>query len=320
MSRWLFLAAAVSVWTIVQHTAAHASDPLVFAVQEALVEEGYGTGKPDGVIGPRTRAAIREFEADYSLPETGELNADLVHVLGLAAYASELGVMTFDSVRMLAPPTGAAAAVISGNATYDTDAETGPAKTAPPSTKSGHGQGPSVASAGSHGAPVFRVRDFHPLLPAALDPGKQKAVPAVKQPVVHKQTEPQVPQVRHEKLPPLAVQNAVVQEKQAAPQIPAVAKRFAPRNWLIRDFRQDGMPASGVFGIFLEEGGKVAGPRFAERLEWSADGVRFTMTYRNRIGQEITRTGMLNGLNRIEGEATGPDGRTWRWHAEAKPL
>ena len=70
----------------------------------------------------------------------------------------------------------------------------------------------------------------------------------------------------------------------------------------------------------LEEGGKVPGPRFANGLRWEADGARFSMVYRNGIGQEIRRTGKLNGLNRLEGEAVGPDGKTWRWVAEAKPL
>jgi peptidoglycan hydrolase-like protein with peptidoglycan-binding domain len=94
---------------------------------------------------------------------------------------------------------------------------------------------------------------------------------------------------------------------------------FAPRNWLIRDLSDGNLPVSQPFGVFLEEGGSVVGPRFATRLRWEADGRQFTMSYRNAIGQEIHRTGTLEGPDRIIGEATGPGGVTWRWTAEAEP-
>ena len=124
--------------------------------------------------------------------------------------------------------------------------------------------------------------------------------------------------------PPAATEEkaAAVAEQKAPPAsaIPPVEARFAPRNWLVSDLTGEGLAAAASFGVFLEEGGKVAGPRFANRLHWQADGAKFSMVYRNSIGQEIRRTGKLNGLNRLEGEAVGPDGKTWRWVAEAKPL
>lgn len=238
---------------------AAANDPLIYAVQEALADEGYNPGHADGVIGPRTQAAIRAFEAEYGLPVTGMLTHGLIGSLGLTAYASELegagGVRVVaapgtEGPRKLAP-LRLIPPVVSVNASVDTEA---PPKAQPPAAT------------------------------------EEKAA-------------------------------AVAEQKAATPSaIPPVEARFAPRNWLVSDLTGEGLAAAASFGVFLEEGGKVAGPRFANRLRWEADGARFSMVYRNGIGQEIRRTGKLNGLNRLEGEAVGPDGKTWRWVAEAKPL
>lgn len=296
-----------------------AGDPLLYAVQEALLDEGYDPGWPDGVLGPQTRRAIRAFEADYSLPGTGTMTPGLVHALGLAAYATELGVMEFADVRMLAPPPGFERFAVTTNAAVDTDVG------ASPRDFSRRQQAPvRQAAAQLELQPVFRVRDFHPLLPdAATNDGargseteQSQSGPAGRTATVH-QSEPQAG-ARAEPVtdtPPDAEKPAGL-----AGRIPAVEDRYAPRNWLIRDYEPGGLASGPAFGVFLEEGGKVAGPRFAERLHWEADGARFTMIYRNSIGQEVRRTGVLNGLNRIDGEAAGPGGKTWRWVAEAKPL
>ncbi len=330
--RILSAAAAVLLLLGLPFIAKAAGDPLVYAVQEALLDEGYDPGWPDGVQGPKTRRAIRAFEADYSLPDTGTMTPGLVYALGLAAYATELGVMEFENVRMLAPPPGAERFTVSTNAAVDTDAGT------PQRRQSAARQPPQQAPARQAQAgrappqlelqPVFRVRDFHPLLPDTAKDGVASASAAG-------QSQAGV-SLRAETVPRRELQSGshtrpgndarngarpdAEKAKSAASQIPAAEDRFAPRNWLIRDFRPDGMASGPAFGVFLEEGGKVVGPRFAERLRWEADGARFTMIYRNSIGQEVRRTGLLNGLNRIDGEAAGPGGKTWRWVAEAKPL
>jgi hypothetical protein len=41
--------------------------------QRALAKLNYGPIKPDGLLGPGTRAAIERFERDHKLPVTGEL-------------------------------------------------------------------------------------------------------------------------------------------------------------------------------------------------------------------------------------------------------
>jgi peptidoglycan hydrolase-like protein with peptidoglycan-binding domain len=57
--------------------AAGAADVDVRAVQEGLARLGYSPGPPDGVIGIRTRDAIRQFEQDRNLTETGTITDEL---------------------------------------------------------------------------------------------------------------------------------------------------------------------------------------------------------------------------------------------------
>ena len=52
-------------------------------VQRALKRRGYYSGAVDGDIGPRSRAAIREYQADHGLPITGRVDGSLIRSLGL---------------------------------------------------------------------------------------------------------------------------------------------------------------------------------------------------------------------------------------------
>lgn len=54
-------------------------DPLVELVQQALLAKGYAmVGRADGVAGRNTRAAIRAFEDENGLPDSGEPTAELL--------------------------------------------------------------------------------------------------------------------------------------------------------------------------------------------------------------------------------------------------
>jgi peptidoglycan hydrolase-like protein with peptidoglycan-binding domain len=53
------------------------------AVQEALQAKGYRPGAADGLLGPRTRAAIRRYQQDYGLPVTGDVSLALLNHLRL---------------------------------------------------------------------------------------------------------------------------------------------------------------------------------------------------------------------------------------------
>jgi peptidoglycan hydrolase-like protein with peptidoglycan-binding domain len=46
----------------------------VSRAQEELRELGYNPGPIDGITGPRTRQALRQYQRDYNLPATGTLN------------------------------------------------------------------------------------------------------------------------------------------------------------------------------------------------------------------------------------------------------
>ena len=54
-------------------------------VQEALRDKGYYTAQVDGVLGPQTRAAIRQYQQSENLPVTGRLDAQTAGKLGVGS-------------------------------------------------------------------------------------------------------------------------------------------------------------------------------------------------------------------------------------------
>ena len=54
-------------------------------VQESLRDKGYYTAQVDGVIGPQTRAAIRQYQQSENLPVTGRLDAQTAGKLGVGS-------------------------------------------------------------------------------------------------------------------------------------------------------------------------------------------------------------------------------------------
>ena len=63
--------------------AAAAADRQVEAVQRRLVELGYDAGVADGLMGPRTRAAIQALQRDRGLVQSGRIDAATLAALGL---------------------------------------------------------------------------------------------------------------------------------------------------------------------------------------------------------------------------------------------
>ncbi len=59
------------------------SSSLEASVQRALRREGYYDGPVDGDIGPRSRSAIREFQAENGLYVTGRIDSRLLRALGI---------------------------------------------------------------------------------------------------------------------------------------------------------------------------------------------------------------------------------------------
>jgi hypothetical protein len=57
---------------------------LVVQVQRRLASAGYYSGPIDGVVGSRTRRAIRAFERSHGLPVDGVIHRRLLATMGLA--------------------------------------------------------------------------------------------------------------------------------------------------------------------------------------------------------------------------------------------
>jgi peptidoglycan hydrolase-like protein with peptidoglycan-binding domain len=57
------------------------SDPAIRQIQGVLQERGYDPGPLDGVLGKKTREALRRFQKDHHLAVTGEINADTKNTL-----------------------------------------------------------------------------------------------------------------------------------------------------------------------------------------------------------------------------------------------
>ena len=54
---------------------------LVIRIQNALAAAGYDPGPADGIMGPKTRRAIRAYQSARKIPVTGEPSAELLRKL-----------------------------------------------------------------------------------------------------------------------------------------------------------------------------------------------------------------------------------------------
>ena len=64
--------------------AGQANAEQVKSLQKALHEKGMEPGPIDGVLGPQTRAALRSYQKDQKLPETGRLDNETLAKLGIS--------------------------------------------------------------------------------------------------------------------------------------------------------------------------------------------------------------------------------------------
>jgi hypothetical protein len=83
----------------------------VLTVQQALAAKGYDPGPADGILGPRTREAIRRYQRGYNLPVTGKVSLALVNHLRLvSSYPTGYGPTaaqpyeTYPSAQPWTPP------------------------------------------------------------------------------------------------------------------------------------------------------------------------------------------------------------------------
>ena len=79
------LGAGLPAETSLASVSAGPSPELVWTVQEALAALGYNAGATDGMIGPRTRSAVRAFQADTRLGVDGQVSEQLLRQLQTAS-------------------------------------------------------------------------------------------------------------------------------------------------------------------------------------------------------------------------------------------
>jgi peptidoglycan hydrolase-like protein with peptidoglycan-binding domain len=73
------LSSALAVCTFLAAADAQAAyDPLVYRAQVALNAKGFDVGKADGVMGPKTRAAITSYQRASGISATGQVSQNLV--------------------------------------------------------------------------------------------------------------------------------------------------------------------------------------------------------------------------------------------------
>jgi len=68
----------VLVDTLVSQMPPQMAQAYMVSIQEELAAHGYRPGPADGVMGPRTRAAIEAYQRDAGLPVTGEATKELL--------------------------------------------------------------------------------------------------------------------------------------------------------------------------------------------------------------------------------------------------
>ena len=49
---------------------------LVKTIQTLLADQGYDPGPADGIVGPKTRQAVKAYQQKTGMPETGQIDAD----------------------------------------------------------------------------------------------------------------------------------------------------------------------------------------------------------------------------------------------------
>lgn len=60
----------------------------VLAVQMALQAKGFSPGSLDGIMGPKTAAAIKRMQSSAGIPQTGVIDYGVLSALGVSAGAS----------------------------------------------------------------------------------------------------------------------------------------------------------------------------------------------------------------------------------------
>jgi peptidoglycan hydrolase-like protein with peptidoglycan-binding domain len=117
----------------------------VKAAQQALKDKGHDPGPVDGVMGPKTQAALKDFQSKEGITATGQLDAETMSKLGVQARAGAAADRTGSPAA--SPGTGSAPSPGAGGAASGTPAPGGstPGASAP-STPGGSGTTPGSST------------------------------------------------------------------------------------------------------------------------------------------------------------------------------
>jgi peptidoglycan hydrolase-like protein with peptidoglycan-binding domain len=110
----------------------------VKAVQQALKDKGADPGEVDGIMGPKTRQALREYQQKEGLKATGRLDSETASKLGVQASAS-------GSSSPSASPSGSSSSGASGS----TSSPSGSSSSSSPSGSSSSGGAAGSSSTGA---------------------------------------------------------------------------------------------------------------------------------------------------------------------------
>ena len=66
-------------------------DERIKQVQQKLKDQGHDAGPVDGVMGPKTQAALKEFQSAKGLKDSGQLDRETMAALGVGGSASAGG-------------------------------------------------------------------------------------------------------------------------------------------------------------------------------------------------------------------------------------
>jgi peptidoglycan hydrolase-like protein with peptidoglycan-binding domain len=66
-------------------------DEKIKQVQQKLKDQGHDAGPVDGIMGPKTQAALKEFQSAKSLKQSGQLDRETMAALGVSGSASAGG-------------------------------------------------------------------------------------------------------------------------------------------------------------------------------------------------------------------------------------
>jgi len=105
----------------------------VRAVQQALKDKGHDPGDIDGKMGPKTQAALRDYQTKEGLKPTGRLDSETMAKLGIEAKtgAADTGTSASPSAS---PKSGASSATSASPSSPSSSSSSAPSSSAPSSS------------------------------------------------------------------------------------------------------------------------------------------------------------------------------------------